>query len=56
MKWLTLGAILGLLLILCPAFVVALVVGLASQPVVIAFALGLICRKPLGRRLRGWAA
>ena len=56
MKWILLGAVLGLLLVLCPAFLAALVVGLASQPVVIAFVLGLVCRKPLGRRLRGWAA
>lgn len=56
MKWLLVGSVLGLLLILCPMFVVALVVGLASQPVVIAFALGLVCRKPLARRMWRWAA
>ncbi|WP_405924878.1 hypothetical protein [Streptomyces sp. NBC_00035] len=55
MKWILLGALLGLLLILCPAFLVALVVGLASQPVVVAFVLGLVCRRPLARSVRRWA-
>ncbi|MFD3929552.1 hypothetical protein [Streptomyces sp. NPDC058614] len=55
MKWILIGAVLGLLLILCPAFLVGLVAALVSQPVVMAFVAGLVCRKPLGRRMRSWA-
>lgn len=56
MKWILLGALLGLLLALCPAFLVGLVAALVSQPVVLAFAAGLVCRKPLARTVRRWAA
>lgn len=52
MRWLILGALLGLLLVLCPA----LVVTLASQPVVVAFAIGLAARPRLARRMRRWTA
>lgn len=54
MKWIILGALLGLLLF-CPALL-AVVVGIAaailSKPVVVAFTLGLIARPGLARR---WA-
>lgn len=53
MKWLILGALLGLL-IACPlllGLVVDLVATLAAQPVVVAFAAGLVVR-PCVRRVR----
>lgn len=55
MKWLLLGAVLGLLLVLCPAFLVGLVTALASQPTVIAFAAGAILWPRIARRARRWA-
>ncbi|QKW07341.1 hypothetical protein HUT18_14040 [Streptomyces sp. NA04227] len=56
MKWLILGALLGLLIAFPSllALVVALVAAVASQPVVVAFALGLVAR-PWLHGLRRWA-
>ena len=51
MKWITLGAVLALAWILCPALVLALV----ANPLVVAFALGFALRPAIGRRIRGWA-
>ncbi|MCX4972194.1 hypothetical protein [Streptomyces sp. NBC_00620] len=51
MRWILLGALLGLLLVLCPA----LVVTLASQPIVVAFVLGLAARPRIARSMRRWA-
>ncbi|MGW1039650.1 hypothetical protein [Streptomyces sp. NPDC002547] len=50
MKWILLGAVFGLLLVLCPALVIAT----ATQPLVIAFAAGLVAGPVLARRMRGW--
>jgi hypothetical protein len=55
MRWLLLGALLGVLL-LCPSLldvVVAIAAAVASQPVVVAFALGLAARPHL-RRPQRW--
>ncbi|MGW3646676.1 hypothetical protein [Streptomyces sp. NPDC000878] len=55
MRWVLLGVLLGLLLVFPAllALVVATVAALASQPLVVAFALGLAVRPSLAR-LRGW--
>ncbi|MCZ4516425.1 hypothetical protein O3Q52_51650 [Streptomyces sp. ActVer] len=56
MKWLALGALLGLLLLypVLLAVVVGVVAWLAAQPVVVAFVLGLAARPHLPR-MRRWA-
>lgn len=56
MKWLILGALLGILLLYPSllAAVVAAVAVLAAKPVVVAFGLGLAARPVLARRMRGW--
>ncbi|MEV6546411.1 hypothetical protein [Streptomyces sp. NPDC051665] len=51
MRWILIGALLGLLLVLCPA----LVLGLATNPLVIAFAAGVVLRPAMARKVRGWA-
>lgn len=51
MKWILTGAILGLLLVLCPALVLAV----AANSLVIAFGLGFALRPIVARRMRGWA-
>ncbi|MGW3408088.1 hypothetical protein [Streptomyces sp. NPDC000888] len=57
MKYLILGALLGLLLVFPSllAVVVGAVAWLAAKPVVVAFALGLVARPHL-RRPRRWTA
>jgi len=52
MRYLILGALLGLLLVFPQ--LLAIVVGLLSQPVVVAFGLGIAAR-PYLRRPRRWA-
>jgi hypothetical protein len=52
MKWITLGALLGLLLVLCPAAVLTA----AANPLVIAFALGVAARPAITRHIHGWTA
>jgi len=52
MKWLLAGALLALLWVLCPA----LIVGVATNPIVVAFALGVALRPAMARKMRGWAA
>jgi hypothetical protein len=56
MKWLLLGALLGLLLLYPAALavVVAIVAAVLSKPVMIAFGLGLFARAHLPR-IRRWA-
>lgn len=56
MKWLTLGALLGVLLLYPSllAVVVAVLAAALSKPVVVAFGLGLLVRARMPR-LRGWA-
>ena len=51
MRYIALGALLGLLLILCPGLLVAL----AANPLVITFALGFALRPAITRRFHGWA-
>jgi hypothetical protein len=51
MKWILTGALLGLLLVLCPA----LVLGLAANPIFIAFTAGVVLRPAMARKVRGWA-
>jgi hypothetical protein len=51
MSQLVLGAVLGLVLVLVPG----LAIGLATQPVVLAFVLGVAARPALARRVRRWA-
>lgn len=53
MRWLLLGALLGLLVVFPPllAFAVGLVAALCSQPLIVAFALGLAFR-PFLRMVR----
>ncbi|MEV6174896.1 hypothetical protein AB0L99_42660 [Streptomyces sp. NPDC051954] len=51
MKWILLGVLLGLLWVLCPA----LVIGLAANPPVIAFAVGFAARPAIARRVQRWA-
>ncbi|MGW0169539.1 hypothetical protein ACWDWT_30840 [Streptomyces sp. NPDC003343] len=52
MRALILGALIGLLLALCPALLVAL----ATNPVVVAFAAGIALHPYLARRMRRWTA
>jgi hypothetical protein len=52
MRWIILGALLGLLWLLCPA----LLVGLVANPLVVAFAAGVAAHPFLARRLQRWAA
>jgi hypothetical protein len=57
MRWLILGALLGLLIV-CPtllAVVAAIVAALLSKPVLVAFGLGVAVRGRLPR-FRRWAA
>lgn len=51
MKWILFGALLGLLLTLCPQLVLAA----AANSLVIAFALGFALRPAITRRVRRWA-
>lgn len=55
MRWILIGVALGLLLVFPQllAVIVAVVAGLLSKPVLVAFALGLAAR-PYLRRPRGW--
>lgn len=55
MKWLILGALLGLLLLYPSllAVVVAAVAALLSKPLVVAFGLGLAARPALARKFHG---
>lgn len=55
MRWILIGVALGLLLVFPQllAVIVAVVAGLLSKPVLVAFALGLGAR-PYLRRPRGW--
>ncbi|MFF3660034.1 hypothetical protein [Streptomyces olivochromogenes] len=57
MKWLLLGALLGLLLVSPPllALVLAAVTAALSKPLLVAVGLGLAARPYLARRARGWA-
>lgn len=57
MRWLLLGALLGLLIAFpaCLAAVLGIASWLAVQPVVLAFVLGVLARPALARRMRGWA-
>lgn len=52
MKSVLLGAVLGLLLIVCPAVMFAVV----TKPFVLAFAVGVVVRPALARRMRWWTA
>ncbi|MGW1796929.1 hypothetical protein ACWCQN_13180 [Streptomyces sp. NPDC001984] len=52
MRYLMLGALLGLLTVLCPALVVAA----ATNPITVAFVAGIAARPYLARRMRGWTA
>ena len=56
MKWLILGALLGLLLMYPSllAVVVTVAVALLSKPLVVAFGLGLATRPAVTRRVQGW--
>lgn len=51
MKWLILGALLGLALVLFPGTVAAV----ATNSLVLAFGAGLALRPAVSRRWRGWA-
>ena len=57
MKWLILGALLGLLLLYPSllAVVVAITAALVAKPIVVAFGVGLAARPAVARRVRGWA-
>ncbi|MEU2859925.1 hypothetical protein ABZ672_16300 [Streptomyces mirabilis] len=57
MKWLLLGALLGLLFVFPPLLmaVAAIVAAVACKPVVVTFALGLAVRPYLARTARRWA-
>lgn len=57
MRYLLLGALLGLLLLFPPllAVVVTVAAALLSKPVLVAFGLGLAAR-PYLRRPKGWSA
>ncbi|MFJ4785493.1 hypothetical protein [Streptomyces sp. NPDC088794] len=52
MRWILAGAILGLLLVLCPALVLAV----AANSIVVAFTAGVLLRPAIARRARRWAA
>ncbi|MEV0183828.1 hypothetical protein AB0I54_31770 [Streptomyces sp. NPDC050625] len=56
MRWLLLGALLGLLLLYPPllAVVITVAAALLSKPLVVAFAAGLAAR-PYLPRIRSWA-
>lgn len=56
MRWLLLGALLGVLLAFPSllAVVVAIAATLVSKPVVVAFGVGLAARPAVTRRVRGW--
>ncbi|MFD9651767.1 hypothetical protein [Streptomyces mirabilis] len=58
MRWLLLGALLGLLLAFPPLLmgVGALVAAVASKPLAVTFALGLAARPYLARRARRWTS
>lgn len=56
MKWIILGALLGLLLVCppLPAVAAATVAALVSKPTVLAFAAGALLWPRITRRIRGW--
>ncbi|MER7927058.1 hypothetical protein ABTY96_28530 [Streptomyces sp. NPDC096057] len=56
MKWLILGAVLGLLLAYPAllAVVVAIAAALLSKPVLVAFGVGVVVRPAVSRRVRAW--
>lgn len=58
MRWLLLGALLGVLLAFPSllAVVVAIAAALVSKPVVVAFGVGLAVRPAVARRVRGWTS
>lgn len=45
-----------LAVLFAPSLVLAAVVAVVSQPVTIAFTLGLLARPAIARRMRGWVA
>ncbi|MFJ4829870.1 hypothetical protein ACIP79_08140 [Streptomyces sp. NPDC088747] len=51
MRWLLLGALLGLLLVLCPSVVLAV----AANSLVVAFGVGFAVRPTVARSVRRWA-
>jgi len=51
MRWLTLGAVLGTLLVLCPGLILAA----AANPIIVAFTLGVVLRPAIARRVQRWA-
>ncbi|MCI3272133.1 hypothetical protein [Streptomyces cylindrosporus] len=51
MRYIALGALLGLLLVLCPE----LLLTAAANPLVIAFALGFALRPAITRKFHRWA-
>ncbi|MCX4973164.1 hypothetical protein [Streptomyces sp. NBC_00620] len=51
MRWILLGALLGLLLVLCPSVVLAL----AANSLVVAFGVGFAVRPSVARSVRRWA-
>ncbi|WP_328757450.1 hypothetical protein [Streptomyces sp. NBC_00271] len=55
MRWLLLGALLGLLLVFPPLLAILVVAAVASKPVAVTFALGLAARPYLARKARRWA-
>ncbi|QIY72035.1 hypothetical protein HEP84_25690 [Streptomyces sp. RLB1-33] len=57
MRWLLLGALLGLLFVFPPLLmaVAAIVAAVACKPVAVTFALGLAVRPYLARKARRWA-
>ena len=59
MRWILLGALLGVLLLFCPAVfavLAAFAAALLSKPLVIAFTAGVVSRPLLLKRLDRWAA
>lgn len=57
MHWLLLGVLLGLLIAVPPlgAVVLGMAVAVVSEPLVVAFVLGVAAR-PMLTRMRGWTA
>ncbi|MER6064846.1 hypothetical protein ABT167_27465 [Streptomyces sp. NPDC001792] len=57
MRWILTGALLGLLIAYPSllALVVTVAAAIASKPLVVAFAAGVLARPAIGRRVRGWA-
>ncbi|MDX3207784.1 hypothetical protein ACH3XX_42350 [Streptomyces scabiei] len=50
MKAILFGALLALLVVLCPAALPVTAAAVAGQPIVLAFVLGVLTRPALGRR------